>query len=99
MAPVKKILDDEGLFAEMVAPRLWEHPRTVDGGVHRQTTRANASTPRTAPSGTVDIARDLGCHNQVLWLAREGTYVREAKDAKTATPGSDAGTPSSCMIP
>src|SRR5918998_1854101 len=32
----------------------------------------------------VDIAREVGCRNYVLWLAREGTYIREAKDAKTA---------------
>src|ERR1700760_1329136 len=28
---VKKVLDGEGLFCEFVAPRLWEHPRTIDG--------------------------------------------------------------------
>ena len=32
----------------------------------------------------VDIAREVGCKNYVLWLAREGTYIREAKDARTA---------------
>src|SRR5947208_3650865 len=31
-AKVKKILDGEGLFCEIVAPRLWEHPKTIDGG-------------------------------------------------------------------
>src|ERR1700687_6185556 len=29
---VKKILDGEGLFCEIVAPRLWMHPKTIDGG-------------------------------------------------------------------
>src|SRR4051794_34093619 len=29
---VKKVLDGEGLFCEFVAPRLWEHIKTVDGG-------------------------------------------------------------------
>src|SRR5438270_13983625 len=29
-AKVKKILDGEGLFYEFVAPRLWEHPKTID---------------------------------------------------------------------
>ena len=29
---VKKMLDDEGLVAEFVAPRLWEDPRGIDGG-------------------------------------------------------------------
>src|SRR5437016_10779658 len=30
-AKVKKLLDNEGLFCEFLAPRLWEHPRTIDG--------------------------------------------------------------------
>src|ERR1700732_3639019 len=32
VAKVKKLLDGEGLFCEFVAPRLWEHPKTIDGG-------------------------------------------------------------------
>src|SRR5215211_2666817 len=32
VADVKKLLDGEGIFAEFIAPRLWEHPRTIDGG-------------------------------------------------------------------
>src|SRR6266852_7941615 len=31
-AKTKKLLDGEGLFCEFVAPRLWMHPKTVDGG-------------------------------------------------------------------
>src|SRR5262245_41805188 len=31
VADVKKMLADEGLFAEFIAPRLWEDPRTIDG--------------------------------------------------------------------
>ncbi|KAJ3058970.1 hypothetical protein HK102_010225, partial [Quaeritorhiza haematococci] len=31
-----------------------------------------------------DLADEVGCKNYVLWLAREGTYIREAKCAKTA---------------
>src|SRR4029077_8894629 len=30
-AKVKKLLDGEGLFCEFIAPRLWEHPKTIDG--------------------------------------------------------------------
>src|SRR5207248_10502707 len=30
-AKVKKVLDGEGLFCEFVAPRLWEHTKTIDG--------------------------------------------------------------------
>src|SRR5438128_5344888 len=29
---MKKILDGEGLFCEFIAPRLWEHSKTIDGG-------------------------------------------------------------------
>ena len=44
---VRKMLDGEGLAAEFVAPRLWEDPRTIDGGY--------TSVPRIAfyePDGT-----------------------------------------------
>ncbi len=76
---VKKMLDGEGLFVEIVAPRLWEHPKTIDGGY----TSNSASDRKYAlerTKKTVDIANVLGCPNIVLWLAREGTYIREAKD-------------------
>jgi xylose isomerase len=76
-------LENEGLVAEFVAPRLWEDPRTIDGGY-----TANSSTARAyaieRSKRTVDIARALGTDLLVLWLAREGTYVREAKDSRTA---------------
>ncbi|GIW86306.1 MAG: hypothetical protein KatS3mg108_0630 [Isosphaeraceae bacterium] len=83
VAKVKKILDGEGLFVEIIAPRLWEDPRTVDGAftanspAHRRYALDRAKR-------CVDIARLVGCRNYVLWLAREGTYIREAKDAATA---------------
>ncbi len=31
VADVKKVLDGEGLFVEIIAPRHWEDPRTIDG--------------------------------------------------------------------
>lgn len=83
IASVKKILESEGLFPEFIAPRLWEDPRTIDGGF----TSNNESDRRYALDRTrraVDIAREIGTNNFVLWLAREGTYIREAKDAVTA---------------
>src|SRR5919204_1087655 len=40
-ARIKKMLDGEGLFCEFVAPRLWEHPKTIDGGY-----TANSATHR-----------------------------------------------------
>lgn len=78
-AKVKKILDNEGLFCEILAPRLWEHPKTIDGAF----TTNSASERRYAierSRRSVDIANALECRNLVLWLAREGTYIREAKD-------------------
>ncbi|HMP01814.1 MAG TPA: TIM barrel protein [Gemmatales bacterium] len=76
---VKKMLDDEELFVEFVAPRLWEEPRTIDGAFtsNRAEDRQYAlDRSRRA----IDIANQLGTRNLVLWLAREGTYIREAKD-------------------
>jgi xylose isomerase len=78
-ASVKKMLDGEGLFCEFVAPRLWEHPKTIDGGY----TSNDASERKYAierSKRAVDIANALNCRDIVLWLAREGTYIREAKD-------------------
>jgi xylose isomerase len=83
VAEVKKILDGEGLFVEIIAPRLWEDPRTIDGAF----TSNNPDDRRYAldrAKRCVDLAREVGCKNYVLWLAREGTYIREAKDARTA---------------
>src|SRR5262249_55693541 len=68
----KKVLDGEGLFVEIVAPRLWEHASTIDGGY-----TSNDPACRTyaidRSKRSVDIANLLGCRNLVLWLAREGT--------------------------
>jgi len=79
VAEFKKLLDDEGLFPEFIAPRLWEHPQTVDGGY-----TANSESDRRyaldRSKRAVDIANMIGTRDIVLWLAREGTYIREAKD-------------------
>jgi xylose isomerase len=80
---VKSMLEGEGLFVEIVAPRLWEDPRTIDGAF----TSNSASDRKYAldrAKRAVDIAREVNCKNYVLWLAREGSYIREAKCAKTA---------------
>ena len=82
-AQLGKLLADEGLVAEFVAPRLWENPKTIDGAF----TSNSASCRRYALERarlTVDIAVELGTRNVVLWLAREGTYVRESKNARVA---------------
>src|ERR1043165_1262671 len=83
VARVKKMLDGEGLFCEFIAPRLWEHPSTIDGGY----TSNSASERKYAierSKRAIDIANAIGCRDMVLWLAREGTYIREAKCPITA---------------
>lgn len=78
-----KLLKDEGLVPEFVAPRLWEDPRTIDGGY-----TANDPAYRQYAIDrsllAVDIAAAMNCDLIVLWLAREGTYIRESKNARQA---------------
>src|SRR6516162_7495503 len=66
----KKLLDNEGLFCEFVAPRLWMHPKTIDGGfTSNNTAERKYALERSRRS--IDIARAMGCNHVVLWLARE----------------------------
>lgn len=81
---MRKKLEDNGLVAEFVAPRLWEHPNTIDGAFTSNDPRARDYALERAKK-TADIGRELGCDLMVLWLAREGTYLRESKDAVRAT--------------
>ena len=81
---VKKKLDKHGLVAEFVAPRMWEDPRTIDGG-YTSNDPACREYARERSRRTIDIANALETSLIVLWLAREGTYIREAKDSKVAT--------------
>ncbi|GAG15070.1 unnamed protein product, partial [marine sediment metagenome] len=80
---IKKILDEERLETEFVAPRLWEDRRTIDGAA-----TSNCASDRQyaldRSKRAVDIARILGTKRIVLWPAREGTYIRESKDPKVA---------------
>jgi xylose isomerase len=79
VARVKKMLDGEGLFCEFIAPRLWEHPKTIDGA-YTSNSAAERKYAIERSKRAVDIANAIGCRDIVLWLAREGTYIREAKD-------------------
>jgi xylose isomerase len=81
---MRRKLEDNGLVAEFVAPRLWEQPITVDGAFTANDPAVRAyAIDRTKKA--VDIGRELDTHLMVWWLAREGTYLREAKDAVKAT--------------
>jgi len=78
-----QVLADEGLVPEFVAPRLWENPKTIDGGYTSNSPgQRRYAIERSLQA--VDIAFELGTKNMVLWLAREGTYIRESKNARVA---------------
>jgi xylose isomerase len=78
---LKKKLDDAGLVAEMVAPRLWFSPMTIDGGYTSNDPKCRRyAIDRSLRS--IDIANILDTDILVLWLAREGTYLRESKSGK-----------------
>jgi xylose isomerase len=77
---VRSSLDQAGLAAEFVAPRLWLDPRTIDGGF-----TSNCKDDREYAMWrvfrSIDIANELGTDKIVLWLAREGTLCSESKNA------------------
>jgi xylose isomerase len=81
---VRRQLEDNGLVAEFVAPRLWEHPLTIDGAYTSNNPKERAYALDRSKRA-VDIAQELGTDLMVLWLAREGTYMRESKDVVQAT--------------
>ncbi|MFM7817581.1 MAG: TIM barrel protein, partial [Verrucomicrobiota bacterium] len=75
---LRKRLSGEGIVAEMVAPRLWFAPQTVDGA-YTSNNRKHRQYAIDRSKRSIDIANVLGTDILVLWLAREGTYLREAK--------------------
>ena len=77
---VRKLLEGEGLTGEFIAPRLWEDPRTIDGA-YTANKSAHRTYARDRTCRAIDIANMLDIDLMVLWPAREGTYIREAKDA------------------
>jgi xylose isomerase len=83
-AALRQRLSEQGLVAEFVAPRLWEHPMTIDGAFTANDPQARAYALDRAKKA-VDIAHELDTDLMVLWLAREGTYLRESKDIVRAT--------------
>lgn len=79
----KQILTNDGLAAEFVAPRLWFSPHTIDGA-YTANDPADRAYALERSIKAIDIAHELGTNLMVLWLAREGTYVREAKSVPEA---------------
>ncbi len=77
---VKKLLGEHGLLPEFVAPRMWEHPLTVDGPITSNNPKARKYAVERGKR-CVEVANHLGTKNIVLWPAREGAYIRECKDA------------------
>ena len=78
---LRKRLDGEGIASEMVAPRLWFAPETVDGAyTSNEPKHRRYAIDRSKRS--IDIARLLGTDLIVLWLARDGSYIRESKNAR-----------------
>jgi xylose isomerase len=75
---VRKMIEDTGMFVELVAPRLWFSPTTIDGAYTGNDSKARQYAIDRSLQ-TIDIADALGCDLLVWWLAREGTYVRESK--------------------
>jgi len=78
---LKQKLDDAGIVAEIVAPRLWFSPMTIDGAY----TSNDPKCRRYAIERSlrcIDVARYLDSDLIVLWLAREGSYLRESKNAR-----------------
>ena len=78
---LKKRLDGEGIAIEMIAPRLWFAPETLDGAyTSNDPKHRRYAIDRSKRS--IDIGHILGTDIIVLWLAREGSYIRESKNAR-----------------
>jgi xylose isomerase len=78
---LKRKLADAGVAAEMVAPRLWFDPRTIDGAYTSNDPKCRKYAIERSLR-CIDIANYLGTDLIVLWLAREGSYIRESKNAR-----------------
>src|SRR5258706_1055782 len=77
---MKKAIEGEGLVTEVTAPRIWEDGRTIDGAFTSNDAKERKWAIDRAKR-CIDISNLMNCNIVVLWLAREGTYVREAKRA------------------
>jgi xylose isomerase len=81
-ADFKKLLDDHGLKAEF--PRLACGKTRAASTARHQQQRSDRQWALERGKRCVDVARLLGTDKMVWWPAREGTYIRESKDAVTS---------------
>src|SRR5690606_41318995 len=70
---VRKLLDDYGLKANSIGPRLWEHPMGIDGSYTANDPAAiDYAIGRTKKA--IDSTFEPDADMPVLWCARECTY-------------------------
>ena len=62
---IRAKLEDHGLVAEFVAPRLWESPKTIDGGYTANDPKMRQYAIDRSKKAA-DIAREVGCNLMVL---------------------------------
>src|SRR5260370_33602909 len=74
---MRQQIADQGLTAEFVAPRLWEHPMTIDGAFTSNDAKARSYALERAKKA-IDIGHELRTDLLVLCLAREGTSMLES---------------------
>ncbi len=75
----RRILLDNGLVAEFVAPRLWESPKGIDGSFTSNNPKERLYAVERSKR-SVDLCRQMGCNLLGLWYAREGTVCAESKN-------------------
>lgn len=80
---VRKMLKDHGLKAEFVAPRLWFAKETIDGA-YTSNSAKNRKYAIDRTKVAIDIRNAIEADTMVMWLAREGSYIREAKNTREA---------------
>lgn len=78
---VRRMLDNEGLKAEFTAPRLWFSPNTIDGAYTSNDPKHRKYAIERSKKA-IDINNIIGGSWIVLWLAREGSYIRESKNPR-----------------
>ena len=67
---LKRTFDGQGVEAEMVAPRLWFSPHTIDGAYTSNDPKARQYAIERSKR-SIDLADIFGTDILVLWLARE----------------------------